>query len=135
MSRILVIDDQPHIRTIIHELLSYDNHQIDCAENGKIGLMLIRRQNYDLVITDVIMPERDGLEVIKAIKTDFPDTRIIVMTGGATRIDAENLLGMANAMGADRALLKPLDFMKLQAAVREVLDSAYQSHNQGVAHA
>jgi DNA-binding response OmpR family regulator len=127
MAHILVIDDQPHIRTIIHEILSFDGHQIDLAENGKVALTLIRLRHYDLVITDVIMPELDGLEVIAALKKEFPGTRIIVMSGGSTRIDTKNLLMISKELGADRALAKPLDFTKLQEAVREVLESVGRS--------
>jgi DNA-binding NtrC family response regulator len=121
MARILVIDDELHIRTIIEKILTIDNHEVDLAENGKAGLKLASLNDYDLVITDVVMPEQDGLEVITGIKRLFPHIRIIVMTGGAIGLDIAYLLKTAKLMGADRMLPKPLDFEKLQDTVKEML--------------
>ena len=121
MARILVIDDQLHIRSILKEFLKIDKHEVDLAENGKVSLQLAEHNVYDLVITDVVMPERDGLEVIMTLKRLFPHVRIIVMSGGAARLDINNLLRTAKALGADRMLSKPLDFTKLQGVVQELL--------------
>jgi len=121
MARILVIDDQQHIRIIIKEFLSIDRHTVDLAENGKVGLKLAGMNLYDLVITDVVMPEKDGLEVVMSLKRLFPRIRIIVMSGGAARLDIESLLKTAKALGADRMLPKPLDFTRLQGEVNELL--------------
>lgn len=121
MAHILVIDDQLHIRSILKEFFKIDNHEVDLAENGKVGLRLAEHNVYDLVITDVVMPERDGLEVITGLKKLFPHVRIIVMSGGAARLDIKNLLRTAKALGADRVLTKPLDFIDLQTVVRELL--------------
>ena len=123
MSRILVIDDEPHIRKIIHELLVLDGHEIDQAENGKVGLELIERHRYALIITDIVMPEQDGLEVIMELKRLYPSLRFIVMTGGGDRLDVNSLLKMATLMGAERVMPKPLDFEKLRVAVKEILDA------------
>ena len=121
MARILVIDDQEHIRFIIKSLLTRDNHEIELAKNGKVGLQLVKSGQFDLVITDVVMPEMDGFEVIAGLKKLAPDIGLIVMSGGGVKLDMENLLVMATYMGADRAISKPLDFTRLQVAVREVL--------------
>ena len=121
MSHILVIDDAPHIRTVMTEYLLLEGHTVDTAENGIDGLRLFGLNHYDLVITDVVMPEKDGLEVLTALKQRGSTVRIIVMSGGAARLDPHTLLKSAQAMGADRVLPKPLDFWKLQIAVREVL--------------
>ncbi|MEI6214285.1 MAG: response regulator [Desulfuromonadales bacterium] len=123
MSRILVIDDQPHIRKIISELLVTDNHQVDQAEDGKVGLKLFNMTPYDLVITDVVMPERDGLEVLMSIRNRNLRTRIIVMSGGAAHLDVDNLLNTAKILGADRVIAKPIDFIQLQKTVKDVLNS------------
>jgi len=121
MARILVIDDQLHIRNILKEFFKIDKHEVDLAENGKVGLKLAEVNAYDLVITDIVMPERDGLEVIMVLKRLFPHVRIIVMSGGAARLDIDTLLKTARALGADRVLVKPLDFIELQGVVRELL--------------
>jgi len=121
MAHILVIDDQLHIRSILKEFLKIDKHEVDLAENGKVGMQLAEHNIYDLVITDVVMPERDGLEVIMSLRRIFPHVRIIVMSGGTARLDIANLLKAAKALGADRVLAKPLDFIELQGVVRELL--------------
>ena len=125
MSHILVIDDAPHIRTVITEYLLLEGHTVDSAENGKEGLKLIDLNHYDLVITDVVMPEKDGFEVLTALKRKGSTVRIIVISGGAARLDPQLLLETAKAMGANRVLTKPLDFWKLQIAVREVLGGVH----------
>ncbi len=68
MARILVIDDDVHIRSLIETHLQFDGYDVDTAENGKVGLKLVGLHQYDLVITDVVMPEQDGLEVVMGIK-------------------------------------------------------------------
>ena len=68
MSRILVIDDLKQIRLVIQELLEVDGHDVDLAENGRTALKMTESNSYDLIITDLYMPEKDGLEVIKALK-------------------------------------------------------------------
>jgi len=122
MARILVIDDEPHIRILVESFLVQDGHEVDLAENGQKGLNLIERNQYDLVITDVVMPEQDGLEVLMGLRGRVPRMRIIVISGGGDLLNIQQLLNMAKLMGADRVLPKPLDFVKLQTAVREVLE-------------
>ena len=121
MAHILVIDDAPHICTVLTKFLLLEGHSVDAAENGAAGLKLFDLNHYDLVITDVVMPKIDGLEVLTALKQKASTVRIIVMSGGAARLDTQLLLRTAQAMGADRVLPKPLDFLKLQIAVKEVL--------------
>ena len=121
MSHILVIDDAPHIRDVVTEFLILEGHTVDTADNGKKGLKLFELNHYDLVITDVVMPEKDGFEVFAALKKKASTVKTIVMSGGAARLDTQLLLETAQIMGADRVLPKPLDFFKLQIAVREVL--------------
>ncbi len=121
MARILVIDDEPHLRTIIEEFLVRDGHEVDQAKDGKEGLIQAGLKVYDLVMSDIIMPEMDGLEVVTGLKQISPHVRIIVMSGGAAGLEIPYLLKMARLMGADRVLAKPLDFKKLQNTVKEVL--------------
>ncbi len=121
MARILVIDDDPHIRTIIEAFLMRDDHEIDLAENGVEGLKQNSLREYDMVITDIIMPIKDGFEVVMELKQLFPHIRIIAMSGGTVGLDSSYLLKTAHLMGADRVLTKPLDFKKLQMVVNEVL--------------
>ena len=123
MAHILIIDDEADIHFILKEFFTHEGHQVDTAGNGKTGLRMVELNHYDLVITDVIMPEMDGLEVITAIKRKFPDIQIIAMTGGTAKIDKDLLLSTANLMRADRVIAKPLDLKTLKAAVNEVLSN------------
>ena len=122
MARILVIDDQAHIRTIMKEFFSIEQHEVDLAENGKEGMKLFGLHQYDLVITDVVMPDYDGFEVILAIKRQNPLAKIIAMSGGAAKLAISDLLDLSQLYGADRVLSKPLNFSRLQTVVNEVLD-------------
>ena len=121
MSHILVIDDEADICFILKTFLSGDGHTVDTAENGKIGLKLTELHDYDLIITDMIMPEMDGLEVVAAIKGKNPTTRVLALTGGSARLDTSYLLSAAQAMRADKVLPKPIDMKVLKAAVNELL--------------
>ncbi|MFZ4855808.1 MAG: response regulator transcription factor [Desulfuromonadaceae bacterium] len=122
MARILVIDDQAHIRTIMNEFLTLERHEVDLAENGTDGMKLAGLNAYDLVITDVIMPHHDGFEVIMALKRLNPPVKVIAITGGAAMLDIGDILDASHLFGADRMLSKPLDFMEVQAVVNEVLE-------------
>jgi DNA-binding response OmpR family regulator len=121
MSHILVIDDEADIRFILETFFRKAGHTIDTAGDGKAGMHLVELNHYDLVITDIVMPEMDGLEVIASMKRKYPNIRIIVMTGGTNNIDKELLLTTANLMRADKVVAKPLDLKVLKAAVTEVL--------------
>jgi CheY-like chemotaxis protein len=121
MAHILIIDDDADIRFILNTFCTSAGHTIDSAENGKTGLQLAGQNHYDLVITDIIMPEMDGIEVLTEIKQKFPEIRIIVMTGGTPKLEKEYLLSMAQAMKAHKVIAKPLNFKELQAAMNEIL--------------
>ena len=122
MAKILVIDDQEHIRKILRAFLAIEHHEVDLAESGKNAMKLTELNSYDLVITDVVMPDYDGFDIIKALKRFYPEVKVIAITGGGGKHDIGELLDECDLLGADRALPKPLDFHKLQAVVREVLD-------------
>jgi len=121
MAHILIIDDEADIRFILKTFFTTDGHQVDTAEDGKAGMKLADIHSYDLIITDVIMPNMDGLEVITEIKRKSPESRVIVMTGGTVKVDRELLLSTAKAMRAHRVVAKPLDLKELRTIVNELL--------------
>jgi YesN/AraC family two-component response regulator len=86
------------------------------ADNGKSGIEMIDRYDPDLVITDIIMPEKDGVEVIMHIRQLYPDIRTIVMTSGGA-IPAKDHLSMATKLGADFVMQKPVDPHKLLSTI------------------
>jgi YesN/AraC family two-component response regulator len=90
------------------------------AANGKIGMHLQRENLVDLVITDLSMPEKDGIETIRELRRDFPDVKIIAISGGG-RAGADGYLSVAKTIGANRTLSKPFDLKKLLDAVAELI--------------
>ncbi len=108
MERILIIDDDIVIRSIIREALEEKGYTVSEAENGKIGLRLHDMQPYPLIITDIIMPDMEGLETINKIRKKDQDTKIIAISGGGMQ-DAQGYLDIAEKMGADEIISKPFE--------------------------
>lgn len=121
VKRILVVDDEEQIRSMLTQMLEHEGFMVDTAGNGEEGVELITRHNYDLIITDMIMPVKDGLKLIMELIQDYPDQRILAISGGGA-IKAERYLTMASYLGDDIATLeKPFKREALLAAVNEQL--------------
>jgi len=120
MARILVIDDEPSVRDLLNSMLSDEGYEVMEAADGKLAMKLLQEQPADLVITDLIMPEKEGIETIMDLRRDFPEVRIIAMSGGGI-IEAKDYLGMARGMGAHRVFEKPFRVADMLNAVRELL--------------
>jgi CheY-like chemotaxis protein len=119
-ARILVIDDDADFRALVADLLTVSGHTVVEADDGQVGIACYRAQPFDLVLTDMIMPRREGIEVIRAIRRLNPRARIVAMSGGAAA--APRLyLQMAGHLGADRTLLKPFSAATLLATVADLL--------------
>lgn len=122
MARILVIDDDPSIRFLLRELLEDAGHEVKEAPDGRAGLKSYRQNPPDLVMTDILMPEKDGVELIMEL-TEMSDhkVRIVAMSGGGRGLDAAFNLRMAQDFGASRVLVKPFTRKQAIDAVNEVL--------------
>lgn len=114
MGRILVIDDDPDLRALLEQELKSAGHEVVLAADGREGVERCGKNGPDLVITDLYMPEQEGLETIKELRVRFPDVRIIAMSGRST---AETMLGIARKLGAVQTLQKPFASGELLAAV------------------
>ena len=123
MHRILIIDDEHHILLMLKKMLERFGYEIDLASNGDEGLRIFRSSPSDLVITDIIMPEKEGLETIREMKKMQPELRIIAMSGGG-KISADNYLETAKIFGASRIIEKPFNQKDMVSAVKELLDEA-----------
>jgi CheY-like chemotaxis protein len=123
MAKILLIDDDQQVLSVMTSFLGREQHEILTATDGKQGIRLLENQQFDLVISDVIMPEKDGLEVLMWLKLNKQSChpKIIAISGGAASIDQNELLNMCRLLSADKVLPKPVDFETLTGAVREVL--------------
>lgn len=120
MPSILIIDDDAQILKMLRQILERESYDVTEAFNGKQGLRLYRENPTDLVITDIIMPEKEGIEIIIELKRDYPDVKIIAISGGG-RINPEDYLDIAKKLGAHRIFTKPVERKKLLNAVRELL--------------
>ncbi|OUS31114.1 hypothetical protein A9Q99_04690 [Gammaproteobacteria bacterium 45_16_T64] len=123
MNKILLIDDDKDFNDTLKEFLEYEGFSVICAYNGKEGLSLIRKEKPDLIITDIVMPNVDGLEVLVELQREplsFP-TKIIAISGGG-RIDGEYYLDTAEAFNTDYTFEKPLVVGELLKAIRELLN-------------
>lgn len=117
---VLVVDDDPIQRAIVCEVLS---PAYDCEEavHGDAALKRLAKGAVDLVIVDMLMPEKDGIETIAAIRTRWPTIRIIAISGGGASLPSRYLLDTAKAVGADAVMDKPLSRTALPGLVAEVL--------------
>jgi len=120
MARILVIDDDDILNDMIVQLLSEAGYEVEGARDGGCGLRLLETNLFDLIVTDIVMPEKEGLETIIAIRSTNKTIPIIAISGGG-RLSPKEYLQMAQHLGADYAFQKPFDNEPFLAAVRECL--------------
>ena len=105
--RIVLIDDQDEARVRLSEMLAEEGHQVIPESCGRRGLRRLRQSRPDVLITEVLMPTMDGLEVIETARRIHPDVWIIAMSGEGTLVSAHTALTLARAFGADRILYRP----------------------------
>ena len=120
MESILIIDDDLPICQLLADALTRKGYGVRSAANGIEGIQLYRAQPADLVITDMVMPEQDGLSTIMELRRISPNVRIIAMSGGLIQTP-KLYLQFAEKLGADRVLLKPFRLDDLLKTVQEVL--------------
>jgi len=120
MARILIIDDEPNMRSMLRRMLHQAGHQVNEAGNGAEGIDSYERDPPDLVITDILMPKKEGIETIIALHRADPDLPIIAISGGA-RTGGKDFLSSAEKLGACHTLAKPFRGEQLLSAVSESL--------------
>ena len=123
MAKILLIEDDAAVRAVLCDTLLRFGHGVTQARNGKEGLALLAVAAPDLVITDIIMPEQEGLAVLLEVKTKWPAVKLIAMSGGGRQNPAE-YLRLATFFGAARTLMKPFSNLVLSEAISAVLASS-----------
>lgn len=122
MKRILIVDDEEQIRSMLAKMLSPEGYEVHTAEDGDKGMTMVGRYDFDLIITDMIMPVKDGLKFIMELTRDYPELKIIAISGGGA-IKAERYLTMAGYLGDIATLEKPFKREVLLALVEEQLGS------------
>ena len=121
MARILIIDDDDLMLEMVRDMLMRAGYEVLVAQDGNEGLERFRKNRVDLVITDLFMPEKDGVEVILELQREFPGTKIIVISGGSVR-GRLDLLSVVQDLGVRYAFVKPFHRRAILDAVKEVLD-------------
>lgn len=121
MTRILVIDDEASVRALMRQILEEEGYQVDEAADGEEGLALFRTLPVDIVITDIFMPNREGIETIRLLRRDHPHVKIIAISGGGKQSRMEPPLVEAVVFGAHLTLAKPFTPQELVAVVKATL--------------
>ncbi len=120
MARILIIDDNAPTRDILRQALERAGHEVVEASDGRGGIARQQTMPAEVIITDILMPDREGFEAIRELRRDFPTTGIIAMSGGG-QIGCETLLTMAERLGAQRVFQKPFGLRDMLEAVHQLI--------------
>jgi CheY-like chemotaxis protein len=117
VGRLLVVDDDDAVRGVLQKTLSDAGYDVLVARDGREGMRLVATHQFDLVLTDLIMPDQEGIETIRELRRDYPSIRIVAMSGAMDAV----YLKTARILGADAALRKPIDGRELLRTLRELL--------------
>jgi len=120
MARVLLVEDSAGLRGVMRIGLQAAGFDVDEAPDGKRALELLRQSPADVVVTDLFMPEMDGIEIIEAVRHEFPDTGLVAISGVASKTGTD-YLEIASELGAKRVLRKPFNIPELVDAVRDAL--------------
>ena len=123
MPRVIIIDDDPQIRSVLHHMFERTGYEVADASNGNEWLRLHREKAADLIIVDILMPEKDGIETIIELRRGTPEVKVIAISGGG-RIKGEEYLEMANGLGATRTLRKPFHREEILNIAKELISWA-----------
>lgn len=122
MKKILIIDDSESIRASLELILKELDHDVVSVGDGRAGLKALEAEGpFDLVITDIFMPEVDGIEFIEQTKAKFPDIRIIAMSAGGMGIEKGEMLDIASGLGAEKIVAKPFSNEEISSTVTAML--------------
>ncbi|MBI5316889.1 MAG: response regulator [Nitrospirae bacterium] len=123
MPSVLVVDDEDQLRQLIREILEQAGYQVTEARDGKEAVIQYRLAPADVVIMDILMPEQDGLETTSTLRREFPNVKIIAITGSSEMIGILSFLDVAKMLGAHRALQKPFEMQTLLDTVQAELQT------------
>lgn len=118
---ILLADDEESMRVLVDQLLRAAGHSVTVVNNAREAAEHLRRTTYDLVITDVLMPDGDGVDLIADVKKLQPKARILAMSGGGRYFEGSDYLKLATGLGAHMAIAKPFNWEQLQAAMAKAM--------------
>ena len=118
----LVVDDDPELLKLITAAFARAGFKAYSARNGRLAVQLVRALQPDLMVTDIVMPEKEGIATIIEVKAASPDTSVIAISGGGAYGRSGAFLQWAEELGADQVMAKPFPMSQLLTAARVVLD-------------
>lgn len=120
MANILVADDDTQMREMITEALKIAGYTVEGVSNGTEALDLLKKKEFDLAIIDIVMPEKDGIGMMRELRRDYPKLKFFAISGGG-RIGPTQYLEVAESLGASRTFVKPFERKEMMKAVAEIL--------------
>ncbi|RMH32540.1 MAG: response regulator [Nitrospirae bacterium] len=120
MPSVLIIDDDEQVRCLLREAFEQAGYEVAAAANGAEGIQLYKQDPTDIVILDILMPEKEGLETILDLKREFPAVKVIAISGGSERARID-VLDLAKRLGAKHTLTKPFELRTLLTLASEML--------------
>lgn len=122
MANILIIDDDDLVRESVSITLEDDGHNVTLARNGLEGIQMLEQQSYDLIITDIFMPEKDGFEILIEVRNKSESQKVLIISGGGRKADIDVILKQGDILGANDTLEKPFSIDDLRDKVSNLLD-------------
>ena len=122
MARILIMDDNPAVLRVLHNLFLAEGHSVEDAPDSTTGILKHREHPFDLIITDIVMPDKEGISTIIELRHEYSDLKIIAMSGGGD-FEPYGYLDIARRVGADRTIAKPFSAKEIMEVVNDVLFS------------
>lgn len=132
MARVLIVDDDPEILSFLRILLEREGHSVEQASDGKTARDMYVKSPYDLLVTDVVLPGKEGLDLILELEREYPGLKVIAVSGG-DRIEPGYYLELASILGAQQTLAKPFTPTEFIAKVRGILSGQGPSPAAGFA--
>ena len=121
MAKILIVEDDQQMREMLKQYLESEEYEVIDSHDGSEAVKILRETNVDLIITDIIMPEIDGVGLIRNLRREYPNLNIIAISGGSRHIDPQNPLKIVEKLGVTHTFTKPFKLTELLGAVRELV--------------
>lgn len=122
MAKLLLVEDDDQVRQMLRDTLLLEGYEVVEAGNGVEAITKYNEETCDLIIMDIVMPEKDGIEAIYSLRQKHGPLRIIAISGGNPNLRGEHLLKTASRLGAARAFSKPVDMDELLGSIKELLE-------------
>ena len=123
MAQILVIDDDVQFLQYLNEVLTDEGHDVETAPNGTKGMRMLQQKPFDILITDIFMPDKDGIELLRELRKTKIELKIIAISGGGQNYSPDMALSVAQMLGTTKTLNKPFTKKDLLPVINEMLSS------------